>query len=74
MNPRRVKCRYCEWSRPVWWTTKEGKKRNGFDALSEHMPDFHAEEFSWLKDMSKASTSDALMDAKQIAGIGEGMR
>jgi len=66
-NGPRVKCRYCSWSRPVWWTARDGKKRNGFDALREHMSDAHKDEFFDLLKKCNESTADALKDAEQIA-------
>jgi hypothetical protein len=41
---RRVKCRWCDWSRPMYWTNRNGKARSGFDSLKQHVDDEHVAE------------------------------
>lgn len=48
MSRGRIKCHFCEWSRPVFWTTR-GKRYSGFEALRNHMLDEHTKQWDELQ-------------------------
>jgi hypothetical protein len=44
-----VRCKHCEWSRPVWWRNGAGKARSGYKALRMHVSDDHPAEYDKLQ-------------------------
>jgi hypothetical protein len=41
-----IKCRYCNWTTPIWHTTKSGQTQSGYINLQHHVEDSHAELWS----------------------------
>jgi hypothetical protein len=44
-NKRVIRCKWCGWSRPLWYRTKSGKTKNSQRALERHVAAAHPEEF-----------------------------
>ena len=44
MTDRRIKCRWCNYSVPPFYTTKAGKKGSGWVRLRHHQEDEHPDE------------------------------
>ena len=45
-NPRRIKCRFCDATFPVFFRERGGRKsRSGFELLEMHVEDAHHEEW-----------------------------
>lgn len=44
-----IRCRFCDWSRPAWWTNRAGKVRSAWDSLREHMGDEHPSELAAIE-------------------------
>lgn len=38
-----LRCRFCVWAHPVWWTTKSGKRVSGWARFADHLADIHPE-------------------------------
>lgn len=47
---RKVKCRWCPWECPVWFTRPNGGGAvSGFDCLAEHVGSEHPEELEKMR-------------------------
>ncbi len=50
-----LRCKFCAWTRPLFWTSKTGKKRSGWVALVTHMADEHLDELIEIRRRVRAS-------------------
>lgn len=46
---RRVRCRFCDFTRPVWFTSPSGGRANGFNVLANHVEAEHPEEYAGIQ-------------------------
>lgn len=44
MGKKQVTCPFCPKTLPLWWQTKGGKKRTGWEAMRQHVMDHHEDE------------------------------
>ncbi len=44
MSDKRVHCKYCDVSYPLWYRTKGGKNKSGWHSLYNHVATVHEEE------------------------------
>jgi len=40
-RPRRIKCRYCDYTTLAWFKTKNGNRHSGMARMVEHVRDEH---------------------------------
>ena len=43
--PRRIKCRFCDYSTPAFRVNKTGQRKSGYPLLRTHVEDKHPEEW-----------------------------
>lgn len=63
---KRVGCKYCDWSVPLW-TMSGGKKTNGFTRLHRHMKDCHSNEYHALMKKLNREEDSKVREAVQMA-------
>lgn len=66
-TPRVLKCRWCDYTVPAWYTQKNGRRRSGWGRLVEHVADHHAGEPDAARFLDRLDHTD---EATHLAIIG----